>query len=116
MTSVDVINELLLEVDDETPTEPLRPSVPLRVVTSIPDALVLCTINTVCSSCNTSWEHPNPHILGRFERNHKRIEKWSSLFERLPRERLSITEEAVACSNCFEGVVLRTGNMERVDD
>lgn len=110
-----VINDLLLEVNDDTLEGQIRSPVPLRKVEEIPDALVLCIITTICKFCSTKWEHPNPQILGRYSRNHKRIEKWSSLFERLPRERLNIEEGATACQNCFESSILRTGDMERSD-
>ena len=110
--SYSIINDLLLEVDDETLGEQVRAHVPLRKVEEIPDALVLCVITTICKFCSTKWEHPNPQVLGRYSRNHKRIEKWSSLFEQLPRERLEIREEATTCMNCFESCVLRTGDVE----
>lgn len=108
-----IIDDLFLEVDDKTSTETLRPPIPIRSVGEIPDALVLCIITTVCEFCNTKWEHPNPCILGRYDRHHKRIEKWSTLFEQLPRERLTITETTPACQNCFESSVLKTWNMEK---
>ena len=105
----DVILELLEEGDKPLPRAPVK----RREVSEIPDALVLCLVNTVCNSCHKQWLHPNPHILGRYGRDHKRIKKWSSLFEQLPRERLEIWEEATACMNCFESCVLRTGDIER---
>lgn len=111
-----VINDLLLEVEGEGGEgETLRPPIPIRSVGEIPDALVLCIVTTICEFCNTKWEHPNPHILGRYARNHRMITKWSATFENLPRERLSIIESTTACQNCFESVVLRTWNMEKVN-
>ena len=104
----DSIFDLLTETEKPTPRAPVR----RREVEDIPDALVLCVVETVCKGCSTHYHHPNPQILGRFGRHHKRIAKWSSLFETLPRERLKLVEKAVACQNCFEGCVLRTENME----
>ena len=106
----DTILDLLTEVEKPIPNAPVK----RREVNEIPDALVLCVMETICKGCSTHYHHPNPHVLGRFGRHHKRIEKWSSLFEMLPRERLSITEKAVACQNCFESCVIRTGDVERV--
>ena len=109
MTSTkDSILDLLTEVEKPLPHAPVK----RREVDDIPDALVLCVVETICKGCHTKYNHPNPQVLGRYERNHRRIKKWSSLFEMLPRERLSITEEAVACQNCFESIVIRTGDVE----
>ncbi len=104
----DAILELLEEGDKPLPRAPVK----RREVSEIPDALVLCVVHTTCRSCNKLHSHPNPHILGRYRRDHKRIKKWSSLFEQLPREMLEIQEEATACANCFESCVLRTGDVE----
>jgi len=109
-TTKDLILDLLTESEKPLP----RPPVKRREVGDIPDALVLCIVETVCRSCHTHYHHPNPQVLGRFGRNHKQIKKWSSLFEQLPRERLNLTEEAVTCQNCFESCVIRTGDVERV--
>ena len=106
----DTILDLLEEAEKPLPRAPVK----RREVTDIPDALVLCVVETVCKGCSTHYHHPNPHILGRFDKHHRRITKWSSLFETLPREKLNLTEEATACQNCFEGCVLRTGEMEGV--
>ena len=109
MTSTkDGILDLLTEVEEPLPRAPVK----RREVAEIPDAIVLCIVETGCKSCHTKYNHPNPHVLGRYERNHRRIRKWSSLFEMLPRERINITEEAVACQNCFESCVIRTENIE----
>ena len=101
----DAIMELLVE---PVPALPVK----RREVKDIPDALVLCLIRTVCYNCHTQYLHPNPHVLGRYERNHKPIKKWSSLFEQLPRERIEVTEKAISCQNCFEGCIIRTGDVE----
>lgn len=109
MTSTkDAILDLLTEVEKPLPPAPVK----RREVADIPDALVLCVVKTVCKGCHTIYNYPNPHVLGRYGRNHKRIRKWSSLFEMLPRERLNITEEAVVCQNCFESCIIRTENIE----
>lgn len=101
----DAIMELLVE---HVPNLPVK----RREVKDIPDALVLCLIRTTCHNCHTQYLHPNPHVLGRYGRHHKPIKKWSSLFERLPRERIEVMERAISCQNCFEGCIIRTGDVE----
>lgn len=109
MTSTkDAILDLLTETEKPLPPAPVK----RREVAEVPDAIVLCVVETTCKGCHTKYNHPNPHILGRYERNHRRIRKWSSLFEMLPRERLNITEESVVCQNCFESSIIRTDNVE----
>jgi hypothetical protein len=104
----DMILDLLTDGDKPLPRAPVK----RREVGDIPDALVLCVVEIVCNNCHTRYSHPNPHVLGRYGRHHKRIKKWSSLFEQLPRERIEITEKAVACQNCFERCIIRTGEVE----
>lgn len=110
MTKDDFVSELLGEIGEgeNLPRAPVK----RREVAEIPDALVLCIIETVCSYCSATYPHPNIHILGRYDRTHKKIDKWSSIFEMLPREELTITEKAVSCQKCFERCVLRTGEVE----
>lgn len=102
----------ILDLLDEELTLPNAP-IPRRDVIDIPDAIVLCIVETVCRYCKTSYSHPNPSVLGRYEKHHKKISKWSSLFESLPREMLRIKEDSTSCQNCFERGVLRTNDVER---
>jgi len=105
-------NILLDDLLDEVGDFKTRPPVSRRKVSEIPDALVLIIVDIKCKYCGTEYSYPNPQILGRYGRNHKRIKKWSSLFESLPRERLHIAEKATGCQNCFEHGIFRTGEME----
>lgn len=102
------ILDLLTEEVKDTPRAPVT----RRKIEEFPDAIVLCIISTVCNICHTQYHHPNAHILGRYDRHHKKIEKWSSLFEQLPRERLEVWEDCTSCQNCFESAVLRTEDVE----
>ena len=112
MTKLSITSSILDLLTEETKDLPQAP-VPRRNIEEIPDALVLCIVETVCKNCHTTYSHPNTNILGRYDRHHKRIKKWSSLFDTLPRERLIVPEDAVNCQNCFEGSVLRTEDIER---
>ncbi len=111
MTKASITSSILDLLTEELKDTPRAP-VTRRKVEEIPDAIVLCIVNTTCKICHTQYSHPNSNILGRYDRHHKKIEKWSSLFEQLPRERLVIPEDATSCQNCFESAVLRTENVE----
>ena len=88
--------------------EPAKEPVQRRRVEEIPDALVLCIIEVTCGSCGNKYAYPKTRILGRYDKHRKKIKKWSSTFELLPRERIVIGEKSVCCQQCFEGALLNT--------
>lgn len=111
MTKPSITSSILDLLTEEVKDAP-RPPVTRRKIEEFPDAIVLCIVNTTCKICHTQYSHPNSNILGRYDKHYKKIEKWSSLFEQLPRERLLVPEDATSCQNCFESAVLRTEDIE----
>jgi hypothetical protein len=110
--SKDSLTSSIMDLLTEEVRTPPNAPVARRVVEEFPDALVLCEIVTICKLCGTKWLHPNLDILARYDRNCKKIKEWSSLFEQIPREILSIENESRSCSKCFESAVLRTSDVE----